>query len=417
VSKSRIQIVIAVVVMGAGLVFAAVVGLWTYIRATATPIHPSALEVPAVTRTATSPKWAAAVERARQIARAGVVEQNLPGMSVAVGVGGEAVWAEGFGWADVGKRAAVTPETRFRVGSASIVLTSAAVGLLLDGGRLKLDDEIQTYVPEYPDKQWPVTVRELMGHVAGVRPDAGDEEPVDVHCARTLDGLQRFADRPLLFEPRTKFRFSSYDGILVSAAIEAAAGEPFLTFMRTRIFAPLHMEATTADSAAGPIADGAVYYFPRFAADPRYGPQDPEPVDYSCFAGGGAFLTTPSDLLRFAMAMSNGTLLRPSTVQLLQAPQRLASGEETRYGLGWSLESAMLSGRQARVVGHDGAMRGGRVASLLTFPDQGIVVAVLSNTSYADTFALGVRIAEAFAVAPKSALRDSHVADEHPVGR
>ena len=84
------------------------------------------------------------MEQGRQIVRAGLTEQNLPGLSVAVGVGGEIVWAEGFGWADLEKRVPVAPETRFRIGTASTALTSAAVGLLLEKGRLKLDDVIQT---------------------------------------------------------------------------------------------------------------------------------------------------------------------------------------------------------------------------------------------------------------------------------
>ena len=87
---------------------------------------------------------------------------------MAVGIGGDIVWAEGFGFADLKTSVPVTPNHRFRIGTASTVLTSAAVGLLLENGRLKLDDEIQTYVPAFPQKQWPVTLRELMGHMAGV---------------------------------------------------------------------------------------------------------------------------------------------------------------------------------------------------------------------------------------------------------
>jgi CubicO group peptidase (beta-lactamase class C family) len=81
---------------------------------------------------------------------------------------------------------------------------------------------------------------------------------------------------------------------------------------------------------------------------------------------------------------------------LLQASQRLPSGEETGYGLGWDLETVTLAGERTTVVGHDGESLGGTVASLMTFPERGIVVAVTSNTSYADTFAIGSRIAEAF---------------------
>src|SRR5918994_6092202 len=176
---------LAVIVGGVGLLVAAVLGLFAYMSATATPLHPNPQDVPSVTRSAPLPKWGDAVEQGRQIVRAGVTEQNLPGISVAVGVGGDIVWAEGFGWADLENRQKVAPDTRFRIGTASTALTSAAVGLLLEKGRLKLDEEIQTYVPEFPKKQWPVTLRQLMGHTAGVRRDAGDEENVTAHCERT----------------------------------------------------------------------------------------------------------------------------------------------------------------------------------------------------------------------------------------
>ena len=195
------------------------------------------------------------------------------------------MWAEGFGWADLEKRVPVAPGTRFRIGTASVPLTSAAVGLLVEKEQLHLDAEIQTYVPAFPDKQWPIKLRQLMGHTAGVRSDAGDEEPTAEHCERTADGLKRFADHPLLFEPGSELRGSSYGWILVSAAVEAAANEPFFTFMRNQVFEPLGMRDTTADATTDPIPDLATYYFPRFGADPRYGPQAPEPVRFVLLRG------------------------------------------------------------------------------------------------------------------------------------
>jgi Na+-translocating ferredoxin:NAD+ oxidoreductase RnfG subunit len=124
------------------------------------------------------------------------------------------------------------------------------------------------------------------------------------------------------------------------------------------------------------------------------------PLDYSCYPG---FQSTPSDLVRFAMAINIGKLLQPATVELLQTPQVLTSGEETRYGLGWDLKTVTLTGKQTRVIGHDGyspliwpQSLAGRVASLMTIPEHGMVVAVASNISYADTPAIGQKIAEAF---------------------
>ena len=405
-SKSRIETWLYVIVVAVGLLLAAIPGLWIFARATATRLHPNPQDAPSVTHSARLPKWAGAVEQGRQIVRAGLGEQNLPGLSVAVGADGEIVWAEGFGWADLENRVKVTPDTRFRIGTASIALTSAAVGLLMEKGRLKLDDVIQTYVPEFPEKQWPVTLRRLMGHLAGVRNDGGDEGPLlSARCERPVEALQHFGERSLLFEPGTNYRYSSYGWILVSAALEAAAGEPFLRFMRNQIFEPLGMKDTRADSATEPTPGRATPYFPRFAADPRFGLHLMREIDYSCYAGSSAFVSTPSDLVRFALAINNGKLLQPATVQLLQTSQRLASGQETGYGLGWDLETVALAGEHTRTVGHDGESLGGMVASLMTFPERGIVVAVTSNISYTDTFAVGLKIAQAFAEQAKRPAR------------
>jgi serine beta-lactamase-like protein LACTB, mitochondrial len=396
-SWNRTQTWVGLIVLGVGSVVAAVLGLFVYVSVTATPLHPDPGAVPSSAQSAPVQKWEAAVEEGRRIVRAGLTGQNLPALSVAVGVDGEIVWAEGLGWADLDQKVPVKPDTLFRIGTASTMLTSAAVGVLVEQGRLKLDDEIQTYVPAFPRKEWPVTVRQLMGHVAGVRDDSGDEGPLLAkHCDRLVDGLDEFAERSLLFEPGTGYRYSSYGWILVSAAVEAASDEPFLRFMRTHVFDPLGMNHTRPDSATQAVPDRATFYFPRFGADPRYGLHLMRDIDYSCYAGSNMFLSTPSDLVRFGMAIDSGKLLQPATVKKFQTSQRLASGKETGYGLGWDLETVTLAGKQTQIVGHDGDSLGGMVASLMSSRDEGIVVSVISNISYADTSDLALKIAEAF---------------------
>src|SRR5687767_6408555 len=100
-SKSRTQTWLALIIGAVGLIVAAMVEGFAYMSFTARPLHPNAQDVSSVTRSAPLPKWADAVAQGRQIVRAGLTEQNLPGISVAVGVNGEIVWAEGFGWADL----------------------------------------------------------------------------------------------------------------------------------------------------------------------------------------------------------------------------------------------------------------------------------------------------------------------------
>lgn len=400
-SKSWRQRGLALIPWAVGLPLAAGLGLYGYVLGTMTPLHPNPQTIESVANAAPATKWGDAVQQSRQNVRAALADHNLPGLSVAVGAGREIVWAEGFGWADIENRVPVTPDTRFRIGTASTALTSAAVGLLLEKNRLELDDPIRKYVPDFPEKRWPVTLRQLMGHTAGIGTDGGDEGPLfSVRCERPVDALPYFKDRALLFEPGTRYRYSNYGWILMSAAIESAAHEPFVRFMDSRIFKPLGMDHTEAESGAESMPHRATSYFPRFAADPRYGPDVMRPLDYSCYAGSSVFLSTPSDLVRFALAIDQGQLLRPATVQLLRTPQRLPSGQETGYGLGWDLETAAVAGKQTSIVGHDGESLGGMVASFWTFPDHGVVVSVTSNISYADTFGIAVKIAQAFAQQP-----------------
>ncbi|MEO6239006.1 MAG: serine hydrolase domain-containing protein [Vicinamibacterales bacterium] len=389
---------LALVVPAVGLLVLAGVAASTYLTWSAIPLHSNPQNVPSLTSAPPPHKWSAAVEQARQLARAGLVEQNLPGLSVAVGADGGIVWAEGFGWADLEKRVPVAPNTQFRIGHASNALTSAAAGLLLEQGRLRLDDEIQVYVPAFPQKEWPVTLRQLMGHVAGIRHYDSEKDYMPLtHCARAADGLAPFARDPLRFEPETRYSYSTFGWVLVSAAIEAQADEPFFSFMRKHVFEPAGMVDTTFDYPTDATPNLATFYYPRFSGDTHYGPELASTVDYSCFAGGGAFLSTPSDLVRFGLAIGSGKLLQSATVKRLQTPQLLTSGEETQYGLGWMLETVPLAGEPALLASHASRTLLGGSTSFMTFPERGMVVAVTSNISLANTRTIALKIAEAFA--------------------
>jgi serine beta-lactamase-like protein LACTB len=238
-----------------------------------------------------------------------------------------------------------------------------------------------------------------MGHVAGIRHynTEGDYMPT-AHCERASEGLRSFADDPLRFEPETQFGYSTFGWILVSAAVEAAAHEPFFTFMRTKIFDPLGMAETTSDSAIESIPDRTTFYATGFL-----GLELAKRVDYSCFAGAGGFLSTPSDLVRFGLAIDSGKLLKPTTVSMLQSPQQLASGNETDYGLGWMLGTESLADEPARLAGHASRTIVGGSTSFLTFPDSGIVVAVTANLSFQNARSIAVNIAQAFARAKRQA--------------
>ena len=230
---------------------------------TAVPVHLDTAAVPS-TAAAHVERYSSAIAEGRRLARALVVNENLPGLSVAVAADGEVVWAEGFGWANIEDREPVTPRTRFRLGAASKPLTAAAVALLHDRGRLDLDAPVQTYVPDYPQKPWPVTARQLMSDVAGVhriRGDNNDAMPGE-RCANLGDALPLFAGEPLMFRPGAEHRYSIYGWILLSVVVERVAREPFPAFMTRELFEPLDMTSTMLEKAGG-VPDGTTTFYSR----------------------------------------------------------------------------------------------------------------------------------------------------------
>jgi len=298
-------------------------------------IHSDAAAVRSTAAGVPPPQYARAVEDARQLARATVVTDNLPGLSVAIAHDGDIVWAEGFGWADIEQRTPVTPVSRFRIGNLGVVFAKAAVDILVDRGRLDLDAPVQKYVRAFGQKQWPVTTRDVIAdHVA-----VDHRGMPNRHCATIDEAVQVFADDPLLFEPRTQTRYSMYSWVLASAVIEKAAGQPFFEFVNREVLTPLRMTHTSADGPAVP--DRVSFYFPRMNMKTQLGYQAiGGSTDYSCYFAAGAFVSTPSDLVAFA----SHTLRKADT--------------------------------------YHGSSSGG-TSVLIVSPERALAVAVLSNESYA----------------------------------
>ncbi|MEX2116691.1 MAG: serine hydrolase domain-containing protein [Bacteroidota bacterium] len=189
----------------------------------------------------------AAIERARRFMADSLRTYNIPGASVSVSMNGKVVWSEGFGYADLEQKVPVTPETKFRIGSISKPLTAAALGLLYEKGRINLDTLIQAYVPTFPLKRQMITLRQLAGHIAGVRHYRDDEMLLSKRFLTVEAGLGIFRNDTLLFEPGTRFSYSSYAWNLISAAIERATGVEFLQYMDKMVIHPLGMSNTIAD--------------------------------------------------------------------------------------------------------------------------------------------------------------------------
>jgi hypothetical protein len=284
IARNRLPIWAGRTALAVGVLIAAFAAFLIHAATVAAPLFAQPPDVPSVNGSAPSPQWAAAIDRARPIVRAAVMEQNLPGVSVAVGTGGTIVWAEGFGWRDVGTHTPVTPATRFNIGTAAPVITAAGVASL--GMTNTGTDSAAAWSPE------------------------------------------------AIGEPGEDF--------------------PPFTFVRHVILQPIGLAP-----AEYPLpGDRATFYVPATrwrgdTTDPRQGRRLMYMRDLACCADGKAFYSTPSDLVRFALAT------KPDSV--------------------------------------NGELAGGIVMSLLTHRDSGIVVAVASNIAYANTAALSLKVADAFA--------------------
>jgi CubicO group peptidase (beta-lactamase class C family) len=316
---------------------------------------------------------AAQIMSARNLVQEFMSQNAVPGLTAAVGSGGEVVWSEAFGFADLDDSLPVTPATRFRIGSISMSLTAAGIALLVERKKLELGASIQYYVPSFPEKRYEVTLQHLAGHLAGIRHYRGDEFYATKHYESVLEGLSIFARDTLESEPGTRFSFSTYGWSLLSAAVEAAAGEDFLSYMTLSVFEPLGLVNTVADRSDARIEGRAHFYQLDEAGHPVEAPF----VDNSHKWAGGGFLSTAEDLVRFGLAHMTPGFLQEQAIERLWTSQRTNQGIETGYGIGWAV-GVDRSGR--RVVSHTGSSVGAR-AILLVYPDEGVVVALAANLS------------------------------------
>jgi CubicO group peptidase (beta-lactamase class C family) len=316
--------------------------------------------------------YAEAVTRARAI----VCDQllpRIPGLQVAIGVNGTLVWSEGFGYADRERNIPVTNETQFRIGSVSKPLTAAGVALLYQQGKLDLDAPVQRYVPSFPGKGYPITTRQLAGHLSGMRNYRGDEPLLNRRFNRVLDGLALFERDSLLFPPGTRFGYSSPGWILISAVVEGASGQDFLGYMSRAVFAPLGMTHTAPDRTDSVIPHRTHFY----DADSAAGFVTAPAVDNSYKWASGGFLSSAEDLVKFGSALLEPGFLNAPSLDLLFTSQKTTAGEATGYGVGWFVTT---DGLGHRWVFHGGSSIGG-TAVFGVDRDSRVVIAILSNLS------------------------------------
>ena len=346
---------------------------------------------PAAAAEQASRDFSSTIAKARQAVKASLAEHDAPGLTVAVMAGGEIVWSQGFGMADLENSVPVRPHTKMRIGSVSKSLTSVAVGLLYEQGKLDLDAPVQKYVPSFPKKRYPITARQLGGHLAGIRSYLPGERSEMFNTRRfdsVVAGLELFQADPLLFEPEEKYSYSSHGFNLLSAVVEGASGKDFLSYMQENVFDPLGMKDTTADQTGHVIPHRSRFYERNGEGIWENAPY----VDNSYKWAGGGFISTAEDLLRFGREIFGGGLLKSETVELLLSPQQTKDGKSTGYGIGWR---SGTDDRGRHWIGHAGGSVGGK-AQFVIYPDAEVILAMMINTGSLDLGELPFEIAGLF---------------------
>jgi CubicO group peptidase (beta-lactamase class C family) len=295
---------------------------------------------------------------------------GTPAISICVGTSKRVLWADAYGISDLENNTPVTTYSKFRIGSVSKCLTSLAVGKLYGQGKLLLDTPIQTYVPAFPAKKYPITIRQLAGHTAGIRHYRADDPQYPIRFNNVAEGLTIFQKDSLLFEPGTAYSYSTYAYTLISAAIEGVSNTPFLTYMQNEILMPLGMKDTAPD-----YPDSIVSNRVRFYDDYGKGLVNALLVDNSYKWAGGGYLSTPSDLVKVGRELLTPKLLKPEAVAILLTPQRLKTGTQTIAGIAWRVET---DSKGRRIIHHGGTIEGGRTFVMI-FPAQDLIIAICAN--------------------------------------
>ena len=329
-----------------------------------------------------------AITKAKQLAQSTLEENNFPGLAVAVAIKGKLVWSEGFGYSNISSKEVITPQnSRFRVGSISKSYTAAALAKLYEADKIQLDGRVTDYVPSFPKKKYPISIRNLAGHLGGIRHYRGSEFLSNRHYPTVKEGLDVFKDDPLIFEPGSKYAYSSYGWNLLSVVIENSANRPFLNYMTASVFKPLKMSHTVPEFVDKKIT-GKVNFYQleenRIVEAPV--------VDNSYKWAGGGFLSSAEDVIRFANAHAKPGYLKASTLKTWTTSQKTTSGDLTNYGIGWRMGKDPFN---RNWYGHSGGSVGG-TSMMAIYPEEQLTVVTLVNLSNAKMNDLAFKIANEF---------------------
>jgi serine beta-lactamase-like protein LACTB, mitochondrial len=301
---------------------------------------------------------------------------GTPGVSVAVVENGREEWSAGFGSADLENHVPAAPHTLYRLASISKPITATAALLLWQQGKLDLDAPVQKYCPYFPQKDVPITTRELLGHLGGIR-HYKEGSPDDLESGNTKHflnpiqgGIDFFKNDPLVAQPGTEFHYSTMGYTLVGCAIEGASGESYANYVRQNVLVPAGMTHTVPDDRFAIIPFRTRFY----SKDNSGAITNADFLDSSYKIPGGGWLSSADDMAQFEVAMLNDLIVTRPTRDLMWTPLKPGDGKEDQYALGWS------TGNKVGLpdVGHSGAQQGTSTFFLIV-PERRAGIVVLIN--------------------------------------
>lgn len=308
----------------------------------------------------------------------------VPGASVLVIRDGEPLVRRAYGFANLEERIAATPSTNYRLASVTKQFTAAAILLLAEDGRLRLDDPVRKWLPSLPDATNGVTIRHLLTHTCGVVDYEDVIPPGTTVQLKDADVLRLLESQPrTYFAPGTSYRYSNSGYALLALIVEKASGETFATFLRDRIFTPLGMTNTVAhEEGVSTVAQRAFGYTNEGG---RWIRTDQSLT--SAVLGDGGIYSSIEDLAKWDAALDDDRLLSTESRRLAFTPATKTDKADVEYGFGWRISGATLW--------HSGETRGFRNV-IIRHPAERLTVVVLTNRNDPPPRPLAQRIAKLF---------------------
>ena len=294
---------------------------------------------------------------------------GAPSVSVAVVRDGRLFYAKGFGMADLASKRPADIHTRYAVGSISKQFTTAALLLLQEEGKLSLDDPVAKYFPSLTRAR-EITIRQLLSHTSGYEDYAPQDYIIPEWTKPTTPAavIDRWAEKPLNFDPGTKWQYSNTNFVLAGAIFEKVSGVALVTFLHDRIFQPLGMQ-TAADWPPADPADATAYT--RYALGP---PRPTQREAGGWYFAAGELAMTPTDLAKWDVAFLEHKILSARSYDEFTREVKLKNGDSTHYALGLSLGEIS----NMPTYSHGGEVSG-FISSNTILPTRNGAVVVLSN--------------------------------------